>query len=258
MKTFISAAYAGGQGKTTVAQMLYSALSRHDEEPKLVAADYVDESSHSKIGKFFPNKVLELGIGAELGSGKSENDLNAPLRYWDRLGGVLLTGGAVVDVGANVVPQLIEWARHRHVGRILRSRNAPEIDLFLTTRAEKHAVENVATLVREVVEQDVLPIANVYVVKNEAGGSFSTLEINKVIAKSAPGRSIQYLTLPRCTSELWPHLERTFTSLDTALGMTPDQVAEKFNLDIWTATAGLADLQGWAESVYAEFKKANI
>lgn len=258
MKTFISAAYAGGQGKTTVAQMIYSALVRHGEEPKLVAADYVDESAHSKIGKFFPGQVLELGIGAELGSSKTENDLNAPLRYWDRLGGILLAGGAVVDVGANVVPQLIQWARHRHVARILRARNAPEIDLFLTTRAEKHAVENVATMVHEVLDQDVLPIANVYVVKNEAGGPFAHIEIGKIIAKAAPGRNVQYLTLPRCSSEVWPHLERTFTSLDTALGMTADEMAERFNLDIWTATAGLADLQGWAEAVYAELKKSGI
>ncbi len=258
MKTYISAAYAGGQGKTTVAQMIYSALVRHGEEPKLVAADYVDESAHSKIGKFFPGQVLELGIGAELGSGKSENDLNAPLRYWDRLGGVLLSGGSVVDVGANVVPQLLQWAKHRHVSRILRSRNAPEIELFLTTRAEKHAVENIATLVTEIMEQDVLPIANVYVVKNEVGGSFNAIEITKVIAKAAPGRNVQYLTLPRCTSELWPHLERTFTNLDVALGLSADELADKFGLDIWTATAGHADLQSWAEAVYEEFKKANV
>lgn len=258
MKTYISAAHAGGQGKTTLAQLLYSMLQRRGEEVKLVAADYVDESAHSKIGKFFPNKVLELGIGAELNSSKSENDANAPLRYWDRLGGILLHGGAVVDVGANVISQVLQWARHRRVSQVLRNRKAPEIDVFLTTKAEKHAIDNAASLIREMIDQDVFPVTNVYVVCNEVGGPFASNQVASAIGRVAPTRNIHYIALPRCTSELWGVLEKTNTSVDQALNLTEDEISEKFGVDIWTATGGLADLREWADTVYRNLHRAEI
>ncbi|MEP9353243.1 hypothetical protein ABLE93_06535 [Xanthobacter sp. KR7-65] len=257
MKTYICAAYAGGQGKTTLAQMVFSALRKRDLAYKLVAADFTDGTGHSKIGKFFPTRVLELGIGSALGSSKSENDANAPLRYWDRFGGLLLAGGAVLDMGANVVPQLVQWAHHRRVSYIMQQRNSPEIDLLVVTKPETHAIENVSTLIEDVVVGGALPVANIIVVENEVGGSFAGQSLAR-IEKAGAGRNLTFIKIPRCYSELWPHLERTFTPVEDALASTETDLAEKFGIEIWSAYAGLMDLKTWSEEVYAELNKAGI
>jgi len=257
MKTFICAAYAGGQGKTTLAQMVFSTLRKRDLKYKLVAADFTDGTGHSKIGKFFPTKVMELGIGSSLASSKTENDANAPLRYWDRFGGLLLTGGAVLDLGANVVPQLVQWAHHRRVAYIMQQRASPEIDLLIITKPETHSIENVSTLIEDVVVGGALPVASIAVVLNEVGGTFDGLDLSR-IEKAGAGRNLRFIGLPRCTSELWPHLERTFTPVEEALACTETELAEKFGIEIWSAYAGLMDLRTWAEEVYDELAKAGI
>ncbi|MFS8038097.1 hypothetical protein ACI7BZ_14255 [Xanthobacter sp. AM11] len=257
MKTIICAAYAGGQGKTTLAQMVYAALRKRELAYKLVAADFTDGTGHSKIGKFFPTKVLELGIGSALGSGKTENDANAPLRYWDRFGGLLLTGGAVLDLGANVVPQLVQWAHHRRVTHIMQQRNSPEIDLLVITKPETHSIENVATLIEDVVVGNALPVANVIIVENEVGGSFEGHDLSR-IERAGAGRNLHFIKIPRCYSELWPHLERTFTPVEDALSATETELAEKFGIEIWAAYAGLMDLRTWADEVYAQLHKVGI
>lgn len=257
MKTYICAAYAGGQGKTTLAQMVYSALRKRDLAYKLVAADFTDGTGHSKIGKFFPSRVMELGIGSALGSSKSENDANAPMRYWDRFGGLLLTGGAVLDLGANVVPQLVQWAHHRRVMHIMQQRNSPEIDLLVVTKPETHAIENVSTLIEDVVVGGALPVASIIVVKNEVGGSFEAQDMAR-IERAGGGRNLSFITIPRCYSELWPHLERTFTPVEDALAATENDLAEKFGIEIWSAYAGLMDLKTWSDEVYAQLKRVGI
>lgn len=257
MKTYICAAYAGGQGKTTLAQMVFSALRKRDLSYRLVAADFTDGTGHSKIGKFFPTKVLELGIGSTLASSKTENDANAPLRYWDRFGGLLLTGGAVLDLGANVVPQLVQWAHHRRVAHIMQQRNSPEIDLLVITKPETHSIDNVSTLIEDVVVGGALPVNNIVVVQNEVGGTFEGQNLAR-IEKAGAGRHLSFITIPRCTSELWPHLERTYTPVEEALSATENDLAEKFGIEIWSAYAGLMDLRTWSEQVYAELNKVGI
>lgn len=257
MKTYICAAYAGGQGKTTLAQMVFSALRKRDLAYKLVAADFTDGTGHSKIGKFFPSKVLELGIGSALASSKTENDANAPLRYWDRFGGLLLTGGAVLDLGANVVPQLVQWAHHRRVAHIMTQRNSPEIDLLVVTKPETHSIENVSTLIEDVVVGGALPVANVIIVQNEVGGTFEGFDLSR-IRKAGEKRNLHFVHIPRCTSELWPHLERTFTPVEEALASTENDLATKFDIEIWSAYAGLMDLKTWSDEVYSQLNSVGI
>lgn len=257
MKTYICAAYAGGQGKTTLAQMVYSALRKRDLAYKLVAADFTDGTGHSKIGKFFPTTVLELGIGSSLASSKTENDANAPLRYWDRFGGLLLTGGAVLDLGANVVPQLVQWAHHRRVSHIMQQRNSPEIDLLVITKPETHSIENVSTLIEDVVQGGALPVSRIVVVQNEVGGTFEGQSMAR-IEKAGAGRNLTVISVPRCSSELWPHLERTFTPVEDALAASENDLSEKFGIEIWSAYAGLMDLRTWADEVYAQLAKVGI
>lgn len=258
MRSILCAAHAGGQGKTTLAQLVYLGLQRAGANYKLASADFVDETGRSKIGKMYPQRVTEFGVGAELSIAKKANDMNASLKYWDRLGRSLLEGGIVVDLGANVVTQVIEWARTRRVSQIFQSRKAPPIDVMLVCRAEKHAIDDISDLVRNFSDQDVMPISRIYIVLNEAGGSFSTLKISQELNKIAENRSLHYLKLPRCTSELWHLMELNFVSLEEALNLSEDEAAEKFDIDIWEATSGVADLRIWFDRVYANMKEEGV
>ncbi len=74
LNTLISVAHAGGHGKTTVAQLLYIAAQRVGANYKIAAADNMDESGKSKIGKLYGEKVEEYGTGALLTAARTENN----------------------------------------------------------------------------------------------------------------------------------------------------------------------------------------
>ncbi|MBS7696385.1 MULTISPECIES: hypothetical protein [unclassified Chelatococcus] len=258
MKTYICAAHAGGQGKTTVAQLLFRNILRKNSKYNLVSADFVDDTGRSKIGKFYPDQVDELGTGARLIAAKLENDPNAALRYWDKFGTILMRGSAVIDVGANVVSLLKQWAHHRSAFRVLQMSNAPPSEILLVCKAEKHAIEDVAELVGTIADNKFIPYEHVTVVLNEVGGSFGRIDVKNVIKEAAPDASVRFVSLPRCTSELWAQLEQTNTPIDRVLEMSDREISETFNTDIWSATAGLADLKSWVASVDKEWKNAGL
>jgi hypothetical protein len=257
MRTFICAAHTGGQGKTTVSQAIHRALWQRGEGQhyKLVSADFCDDFGRSKLGKFQPGMVTELGIGALLTSAKQENDSNAALKYWDRFGQVLLEGGAVIDVGANVITMLKQWAQHRNAHRILAAKNAAPIEIMLVCKAEKHAVQDVAELVKSIGDGKFVPYSGITVVQNEVGGNFDKIDVRRIIGQTAPKIHVDYVTLPRCTSELWARLEQTYTSVEKALAMREEEIARHLDIDIWSASAGLADLKTWVAAVDAELSR---
>ena len=130
MNTMVSVAHAGGQGKSTLAQLLYLASKRLGLNHGLVCADFLDDSGHSKLGKMYPDAVKEFGVGANLTAARTENNPNAAVRYWDKLGEVFMQGGHVVDMGANVIPQIMDWAEDRHLKKLMDKREAPKVDFF--------------------------------------------------------------------------------------------------------------------------------
>lgn len=249
MRSFICAAHTGGQGKTTISQAIYRALRQRGERYKLVSADFCDDQGRSKLGKFQPGLVTELGIGATLTSAKQENDPNAALKYWDRFGEVLLDGGAVIDVGANVIAMLKQWAQHRKAYRILSAKNVSLIEIVLVCKAEKHAVQDIAELVKSISDEKFVPFSGITVVQNEVGGNFDKIDVRRAVVELAPRVHVRYLTLPRCTSELWQRLEQTYTSVEKALSMREDEIAAHLDIDVWSASAGLADLKSWVATV---------
>lgn len=255
MKTYICAAHVGGQGKTTVSQAIYRVLRQRGEPFKLVSADFCDEQGRSKLGKFYPGKVTELGIGAQLTSAKIENDPNAALKYWDRFGEVLLQGGSVIDVGANVIAMLQQWAQHRNAHRVLAAKKASSIEILLVCKAEKHAVQDVAELVRSINEGSFVPFSGISIVQNEVGGNFDGIDVHKMVSEIAPKAHVRFLTLPRCTSELWGRMEQTYTSVEKALTLREQELAEILDIDIWSASAGLTDLKAWAGAIDQQIKR---
>lgn len=258
--TLISVSHAGGQGKTTLAQLLYiwANANKTANQYKLASADYRDDSGRSKIGKLYPGKVEEFGTGAELSAVRSENNPNAPLRYWDKFGNVFLSGGYVVDIGANVIQGILEWAQDRRLITILTRKNAPKIEVFCVCKAEKHAADGIHKLVRLFLEGQAIRPHDIHIVLNEAAGPFGDMKLEESLRAEHPDARFNMIELPKCQSEIWTPMERSGISIERALEMSEDEICEAMDVDIWTASAGLAELQHWFDTSFEGFKAAGV
>lgn len=256
-RTLVSVAHAGGQGKTTVAQLLRIAGVRAYEDYKFVAADFQDELGRSKLGRLYQDRVEEFGVGAPIVAARVENNINAGVRYWDRLGHVFLRGGYIVDVGANVFKSLVDWAHDRNVAHLMERSSAPKVDFFCITRAESHAMDDAVALVSKLVKDRPFDIGRVFVVQNEVGGPF---EPNRLTSKLGriQGLRVEEITLPRCNSEIWPAMEAKGVSLEEAAAFDVDQTASRLDVDIWTASGGLNELNEWIDRCCAAFTEAGV
>ena len=261
MRTRIFCAHAGGQGKTTTAQLVASVLRSKGIEVKLAAADFIDDSGGSKFGRLFGDEVEELGTGPDVTLAKQANDLNANVRYWDCLGQIFLKGEYVLDMGANVIDQILHWGNVRQAPKLLESRSAPPIDAFLVCKAEQRAVDDMTDLVKRFTDNESIPADRVYIVLNEQIGDFAALDIKSKISDSvnkSAREKIQFLTLPACSSELWVPMEQTYTSITNALAMDDDELQSKLGVDFWSILSGRDDLQTWYSNVQSNMKSAGI
>jgi len=257
-KTFISCSHAGGQGKTTVSQLMYMLNKQQGSSLKLWSADYMDEEGLSKLGRLFQGKVVELGVGASIASLRGSEDQSASIKYWDKIGHALLNDGGVFDVGANVIEQIVDWAKVRRAKTVLADRHAPEMVATLVCKAERRAISDMSDLVRQFGVENVLPVSRIVVVMNEAGGSFDRLALEdslKMIHTTVP---LDYFVMPACRSEMWTAMEANFVSIERALGMSPDQAATELDLDPFEAVSAVDDLHDWVETCKTRLKELNV
>lgn len=256
--TFVSVAHAGGQGKTTVAQMLYLVTAKNGAPYKMAAADFIDGTGHSKLGKFYPDRVEEFGVGASLTAARSQNNSNAAVRYWDRLGHIFLEGGHVLDVGANVVSNLIDWAVDRHLGALMEKQMAPRVEFFCVCKAERHAVDDMVKLIGRLAEERPFKTSRYFVVKNQVGGSFDNMDIEKRLHSAYPNENIVFVDMPKCQSEIWQAMEAKGRSLEDVLEFDEDQAVNALDVDIWTASAGLAEVRSWFDHMTKIVRAAEV
>lgn len=246
LPTLMSVAHAGGQGKTTLAQLLHLAAKADGVAYKMCAADFVDESGRSKLGKLYPNQVTDFGPGAKLTLARSQNNANAPLRYWDAIGPVMLEGGAIIDVGANVISGIVEWGADRNVAGLMERRKAPGVELFCVCKSQKHALDDMHTLIKHVTQDQPFLVNRILVVKNEIGGPFySTFEHG--LRNAFPDRALSFVEMRACQAEIWPAIERQGVSLETVLNSDEERLMSLLDVDLWTASAGLAEVRAWVD-----------
>ncbi|MDQ0317036.1 hypothetical protein [Amorphus orientalis] len=247
LRSIICAARSGGQGKTTVAQMIHVIAQKNGAPRQLYSADFMGSGESSKLGKLYPNRVTELGIGATYGELKISDDLNQSIRYWDRVGDVLVRGSALIDLGANVIDRMLEWAELRHANTVLKNRNAPPVDVCVVCKSTMHSVEQAASLANTLLNGDLLPVGKIVIVINEADGKVLTEPARAKLLALREHPKIDFVRLPFCDSEVWRLTEIQSKSLAEALEWDPDDLVEKYDIDIWEATSGLAELRAWVE-----------
>ncbi|GGH32715.1 hypothetical protein GCM10007036_44820 [Alsobacter metallidurans] len=256
--TLISVAHAGGQGKTTTAQLLYLASKKLGQSYGLYAADFTDESGRSKLGKLYPDRVTEFGVGASLTAARTENNANAALRYWDKVGPLFLEGGAIVDLGANVIQSVVAWGADRNLAGLMEKKHAPKVDLFCVCKAQKHAFDDIANLIETVVAKKPFRLNRIFIVKNEVGGSFEGAGFEAGLKSKFPDRDLIFVTLPACQAEIWPAIERNGVSLEAVLEADEDQLMDMLDVDLWTASSGLAEVRSWFDFVFRTLKEADV
>jgi hypothetical protein len=242
----MSVAHAGGQGKTTVAQLLYIAARKAGVPYRLFSADFVDDQGHSKLGKLYPERVTEFGTGASLTAARAANSTNAALRYWDRMGPIFLEGNAVLDVGANVVQSIVDWAQDRRLSSLMEKMNAPRIDLFCVCKAQRHALDDIAKVLRSVMEQSPFRLNRIFIVLNEVGGPFDEA-FKTSLQNQFPDSGLSFVKMPGCQSELWPAIELKGVSIEAILEADHEEVMRLLDVDLWTAVSGHAELTAWVD-----------
>ena len=246
-ESIIVANRTGGQGKTVTAQMLIWGMEIGGLEPRRIAIDSVGEGTVSKFGKFCA-RVCEIRVSPDEASLRS--DSKAVLTHWDAVGRELLQGGAVIDVGANVIDTIFTWAAARNAGSVLTQRKAPPVALVVPTQAQAQALEDALHLLeRSIAEGENLQISRRVLLLNEAFGGFDTYGTNEDFARLQRMKEEHGLKIGRirkCESALWPYIERLYLNMAEVSEMDPSEMEDRFALNPFEAAGAQVDFLRWA------------
>lgn len=250
----------GGQGKTLVAQLIALAYELAGLPIDLASADTSAGQNSSKLGKFYRGSVQELGIGADLDSVRLDG--SRAVAHWDRIGSLLLTGNVVIDLGANIVDQIWEWARSRNAHSVLKESHAPPITLVVPIRAQAQALEDALTLLeRSISETRALPIARRVLILNEASGDFERYGTHNDFERLQAMKlnaDLKIVRLPLCRSEIWPAIERHYLPLRGLIQLSTETYAKEFHLDLFAASGARTDLMDWLTEAIDGFRAVGI
>ena len=172
-RLIIVANRTGGQGKTLVSQLALHALAEGNKAVIPLSADVqsIEPGSpegsiaRSKLAKILPG-AIDLGIGPSVTQvgGKAER-----VSYWDKLGNIALAGHALVDVGANVIDGIIDWAIDSDARSALEDDLA--IDIVVPVTCNSQPIADARSMLDKLFTTRCLPLRNVYVVRNMFGAS---------------------------------------------------------------------------------------
>jgi hypothetical protein len=261
--SFIVGTRTGGQGKTLVSQVIHYIFDGRGQPLRVMAADTAgDEGSatKSKLARFLDGEetVEELGIGVTLTSIRSDAD--AALQYWERLGAALEQGNVLVDVGANVLPSIWNWAVEIDAGRVFET--APPIYLIIPVTAQAQSLVDAADLIRLAeTNRKFLPIARYVVVFNEHEGKFDglaeTFEYQDLMRFVAE-HEVTVVKLGRCKSSVWQKIQGNCISLKAMKELEFRDYAKKFGISSFMASAAEKDFVGWLKETVDAFRHAKL
>lgn len=253
----------GGQGKTLMSQVIHYVFKGTGEPLKVMAADTAGDegtATKSKLARFLEghDQVEELGIGVKLQSIRS--DSSAALEYWDPLGRALEEGNVLVDVGANVLPSIWNWAVEIKAGRVFRK--SPPIWLVIPVTAQAQSLVDAADLIRQAEKnREFLPIARYFVVFNESEGKFGRLQDTpeyQDLMKLLETYNAQTIQVERCKSSVWPEIQGKYISLEEMQKLDFMEYKTRFGLSSFMASAAEKDFQEWLSQTAEAFRKARL
>lgn len=251
----------GGQGKTLLSQLLYFGLKDEPFETEFFSADTTDSGiSQSKLGRLLPS-VKELGIGASLS--EIEGDGEAAIEHWDEIGGVLKRNNAVIDVGANVLPQILEWGEKRQVGMIFEKLH-PVILLVPVTTQRQSVVDAIYVIDQalKLQEKGGIQFERIVIVFNEVWGKFEDIddkddELKKLIYYKDKALAGSVL-IDKCISPVWKFAEAHFIPIHKLAVMGGDGYSASFGFNEFKANGAYISFVSWARLQIKRLRDAGL
>lgn len=244
----------GGQGKTLISQLIHCGYAYSGKPIGAVSADSSETGVSSKLGRILGN-VQELGIGANISS-VMENQHEA-VRYWDQLGKRLLDGNCVVDLGANILPLVFQWAEQRNARRVLRGK---PIALVIPVTAQAQSLSDAQEMLVSSYDSE-LPISEWHIVLNEYHGPFDRLHDDsdyKFITRKEPGRSKHIIKLPKANVEVWGQIEAKNIGFEKLGRLDHNEWAEEFDINPFAASGADVTYMNWVVGALGAFEGAGL
>lgn len=234
----------GGQGKTLISQLIHYGHQLAESPIVPVSADTAEEKEKSKLGSILSG-VVELGTGAQMSAVRSNQ--HSIVQYWDRIGELLMGGNCVIDLGANVLPIVFQWAQERQAGKLLVDK---EIVLVVPVTAQRQSIEDCLGVFQHADRvRHSLPFSRRVVVLNECHGTFGPAEtdykMKRLSALKASG--VEFLTITKANVEIWEQIETLGLSLEQVVHMSLEESAAKFEINQFAALGALDALQAWVD-----------
>lgn len=230
----------GGQGKTLVSHL----IAMFSGEVRILSADKADEETgRSKIGRFF-EQVVEIGVGPT--AEEVVVDPHKALAFWDRVGDQAMQEHVLIDLGAQVIDSLMDWARASDVGSAFDGE--VEVMMVIPMTASAKAVADAKEIYQRLRKEGSLVRRFVFV-RNFADGAFSEMDrqqsmqdLRKLVAADA---SAAFMDLPACPSTILRRAEERYEPLSVVLSKPAGALANELNMNLWDTNRQLKLLRAW-------------
>lgn len=271
----------GGQGKTLLAQM----IARSTAGAHVVAADKADaETGMSKLGRILQDvkdanktdpkrekiaKALENAKAldhafdpvaiVELGVGPSAIDLlqdpHKGIAIWDEVGQLAMEQHVVMDLGAQVVDGLLDWAENSGAAEIFDTADVP-VRMVIPMMASAKAVNDAHEIFQRLMTFEPRFASEVIFVRNAADGSFSQIDYDPMMQKikavverkDFPIRVVM-IDVPACNSNLLRVAEASYSAVDTVCRLDAKTISDLFSMNQWDANRQKKLLLQWRDEV---------
>jgi len=249
----------GGQGKTTIVQILHYALLLKGIYIDLYSLDAAKKGTVSKLGRVLPVKK-EFVISASMEEIADHPEM--ALQHFDEIGDFMSSPGAMYDFGANVAPMLYAWAPV--AGLAAFHGEMPPITLVVPVTAHATAIEGALETIADARKslRD-LPVRKVIIVYNEREEGFSSAlpGYDKLLALETDESKdfvVKSITLPKLVSEIWVKVQSTGMNFHDVLKYTPKELMVFLELPGLRCARGQERLRNWLDKAAQDFDEIGL
>jgi hypothetical protein len=237
----------GGSGKTLFGQLVRRSLEHNNVSFRHVVADQCGPNGKSTTGALF-SSVVDLGVGETPKLNRVSQDENASLKYWDRLGEVLVAGDAIVEFGTNVASGPIAWARKRKAGKIVERLSDQSQCLVLILPRAFLSSTDVRALTDPFMDQASWRVKRIVLCVNDYQSVTSQSEEFGLELGLEERVQVVHLRMPHCTSSLLPQMQSKGIPLPSCSVAEFIASSEFSDLDTWEVTGAAYDLFDWMDA----------
>lgn len=239
-----------GEGNTLAAQVIGLAGLARSYSLQPVAVDRPPGSARrSELRRVLPY-TLDMPISAPFSEIAASG--SAAVAHFDSLGEVFARGGALVDVGSNVLPGIFNWLKQTDgMGDL----GIEPLWLIVPMTSRAAAVEEAVGVF---ISSMNLPIERRILLVNQRYGGLEASPCVDRLTVFRNGGLIEETRFLKCESKLLPLAEAKSLSLFSALSMNVDQAQQEFRLGKQEAFNELEKLRKWFWAQSAIFVSAGL